>query len=101
MYSSQKLTSILVINDCLIYTMIKILDLNVIFPRVVAYKFLVNALVSVLVVVLGGMMWGVSGMFFSIPFLAFLKVSFDHYPGLEFWGKLLGIPEKKSLQNKD
>ncbi len=74
----------------LLYIVIQMLDNNLIMPKIVAFKVQVNGLVSVFVVVLGGMMWGVSGMFLSIPFSAILKVSLDHFQGYEAWGRLLG-----------
>jgi predicted PurR-regulated permease PerM len=72
------------------YTVIQFLDNNVIVPRVVSSKVSVNALISVLVVLLGGTLWGVSGMFLSIPFVAVLKIICDRIEELKPWGKLLG-----------
>jgi AI-2 transport protein TqsA len=72
------------------YTVIQFLDNNVIVPRVVSSKVSVNALISILVVLLGGTLWGFSGMFLSIPFVAVLKIIFDHIEELKPWGKLLG-----------
>jgi predicted PurR-regulated permease PerM len=72
------------------YTIIQFLDNNVIVPRVVSSKVSVNALISILVVLLGGTLWGFSGMFLSIPFVAVLKIIFDHIDELKPWGKLLG-----------
>jgi predicted PurR-regulated permease PerM len=42
------------------------------------------------VVLLGNALWGVSGMFLSIPFVAVLKIVFDRIDDLKPWGKLLG-----------
>lgn len=77
------------------YTVIQFLDNNIIVPRVVSSKVSVNALISILVVLLGGTLWGVSGMFLSIPFVAVLKIIFDRIDELKPWGKLLGdtMPE--------
>lgn len=72
------------------YTVIQFLDNNIIVPRVVSSKVSVNALISIIVVLLGGMLWGVSGMFLSIPFVAVLKIIFDRIEELKPWGKLLG-----------
>ncbi len=72
------------------YTVIQFLDNNIIVPRVVSSKVSVNALISILVVLLGGTLWGVSGMFLSIPFVAVLKIIFDRIDELKPWGKLLG-----------
>lgn len=77
------------------YAVIQFIDNNLIVPRVVSSKVSVNALISILVVLLGGAIWGVSGMFLSIPFVAVLKIIFDHIEELQPWGKLLGdkMPE--------
>lgn len=77
------------------YMVIQFLDNNIIVPRVVSSKVSVNALISILVVLLGGTLWGVSGMFLSIPFVAVLKIIFDRIDELKPWGKLLGdaMPE--------
>jgi predicted PurR-regulated permease PerM len=77
------------------YTLIQFVDNNIIVPKVVSSKVSVNALISILVVLLGGTLWGVSGMFLSIPFVAVLKIIFDRIDELKPWGKLLGekMPE--------
>lgn len=82
------------------YTVIQFLDNNIIVPRVVSSKVSVNALISILVVLLGGTLWGVSGMFLSIPFVAVLKIIFDRIDELKPWGKLLGdtMPEDAPVQ---
>jgi len=77
------------------YTLIQFADNNIIVPRVVSSKVSVNALISIIIVLLGGNLWGVSGMFLSIPFVAVLKIIFDRIDGLKPWGKILGdkMPE--------
>lgn len=72
------------------YSVIQFVDNNLIVPRVVSSKVSVNALISIIVVLLGGTLWGLSGMFLSIPFVAVLKIIFDRIDELKPWGKLLG-----------
>lgn len=73
------------------YTVIQFIDNNIIVPRVVSSKVEVNAFVSIVIVLLGAGLWGVSGMFLSIPFIAVCKIIFDRIEELQPWGKLLGI----------
>ncbi|GAB2538717.1 AI-2E family transporter [Rufibacter soli] len=77
------------------YAVIQFIDNNVLVPRIVSSKVQLNALVSILAVLLGGALWGVSGMFLSIPFMAVMKIIFDRIEELKPWGKLLGdqIPD--------
>jgi predicted PurR-regulated permease PerM len=59
-------------------------------PLVVGNKVRINALVTIIGVLIGGALCGVPGMFLAIPGLAVLKVIFDKVPGLKPWGLLLG-----------
>ncbi len=72
------------------YIVIQFIDNNILVPRIVSSKVQINALISIIVVLLGNALWGVSGMFLSIPFVAVLKIVFDRIDDLKPWGKLLG-----------
>jgi predicted PurR-regulated permease PerM len=72
------------------YAAIQFLDNNFLVPRIVSSKVQLNAMVSILAVLAGGTLWGVAGMFLSIPFVAVLKIIFDRVESLKPWGKLLG-----------
>lgn len=69
---------------------IQFIDNNYIVPRVVASKVKINAFVSIVVVLMGSALWGVAGMFLSLPLTAIVKVIFDHIDSLKPWGRLLG-----------
>jgi len=69
---------------------VHLIDSNVIMPRIVGSKVRLNALIVVLGVVIGEMIWGISGMFLSIPVLAIVKIVFDRVTDLKPWGLLLG-----------
>ena len=89
------------------YLFIQFIDNNILVPRIVSSKVKLNALASILAVLLGGALWGFSGMFLSIPFMAVLKIIFDRIESLKPWGKLLGdqIPDyytkMKIVQKKE
>ena len=78
-----------------IYYIIQLIDNNYIVPKIVASKVKINALFSIIVVIAGNALWGVPGMFLSIPLLAIVKLIFDHIEPLKPWGFLLGdtMPE--------
>jgi predicted PurR-regulated permease PerM len=78
-----------------IYYFIQLIDNNYIVPKIVASKVKVNALVSIIVVLAFGALWGIPGMFLSIPLTAIIKVICDHIDPLKPWGYLLGdtMPE--------
>jgi len=72
------------------YAVIQFIDNNILVPRIVSSKVQLNALISVLAVLLGGALWGFAGMFLSIPFMAVIKIICDRIEDLKPWGKLLG-----------
>ncbi len=72
------------------YTFIQFIDNNFLVPFLVSSRVKINAFFSIVVVLLGGALWGVAGMFLSIPFVAILKIIFDRLPEMRPWGKLLG-----------
>lgn len=91
-----------------VYMIIQFIDNNFIIPKIVASRVKINALVSVVAVLIGGAIWGISGMFLSIPLIAIIKVICDHIEPLKPWGFLLGdivptsgsFPFIKSKRNK-
>ena len=72
------------------YLVIQFIDNHFLVPFLVSSRVKINALISIVIVLLGDALWGVPGMFLSIPFIGVLKISFDRIPELKPWGKLLG-----------
>lgn len=72
------------------YYFIQLVDNHYIVPFIVASKVKINALISIIVVLAFGSLWGIPGMFISIPLTAIAKVIFDHIEPLKAWGFLLG-----------
>lgn len=80
------------------------IDGNIIMPRVVGSKVKINSLIVIIGLVVGEMLWGIAGMFLTIPVLAILKIIFDRVEGLQSWGFLMGeddeLPVFKSTFDK-
>lgn len=72
------------------YLTIQFIDNNFLVPMVVSSRVQINALMSIIIVLLGAALWGVSGMFLSIPLIGVLKIVFDRIEELKPWGSLLG-----------
>ncbi len=98
--SSQELWQIWAVLGTI--ALVQFLDNNILMPRIVGSKVKVNALASIVGIVIGGTLAGVSGMFLSIPVMAVLKIMFDRSSGLKQWGVLLGDdrPEQSILGNR-
>lgn len=50
----------------------------------------INALITVLGVIIGENVWGITGTFLAIPVIAMTKIVFDRIEPLKPWGMLLG-----------
>jgi predicted PurR-regulated permease PerM len=85
--TKSPLTALLVL---VLYSVIQFIDNHYLVPYIVASKVKINALVAIVVVLIGDALWGVPGMFLSIPLIALIKVIFDHIDALKPWGFLLG-----------
>jgi predicted PurR-regulated permease PerM len=83
-----------------IYYIIQLVDNNYIVPKIVASKVKINALFAIVVVIAGNALWGVPGMFLSLPLLAIVKVVCDEIEPLKPWGFLLGDTMPPSLKIK-
>ena len=73
-----------------VFMIVQLIDNNFLVPKVIASRVKLNALISIVGVLIGGALCGVSGMFLSIPIIAICKVIFDKVEELQPWGKLLG-----------
>ena len=74
----------------IMYGVIQLADNNFLIPRIVASRVKINALASIISVIVGGAIWGIPGMFLSIPLIAIVKVICDHVDSLNAWGYLIG-----------
>ena len=79
-----------VLGVAVVLIIVHIIDSNILLPKVVGSKVKINALVTILGVILGSTIWGIPGMFLAIPIIAILKVIFDGVDSLNPWGMLLG-----------
>ena len=74
---------------------VQFLDNNILMPRIVGSKVKINALASIVGVIVGGSMAGIAGMFLSLPVIAVLKIVFDRSENMQQWGVLLGDEKPK------
>lgn len=84
----------------IVIVLIHLIDSNILLPFIVGSKVSINALVTVIGVVAGEMMWGLPGMFLSVPVIAMLKIICDRVESFKPWAILLGHEkaEKKVLK---
>lgn len=79
-----------IIGVFIVISVVHLIDSNILLPKVVGSKVKINALVTLVGVIIGNLIWGIPGMFLAVPIMAFLKVFFDGVDDLKPWGILLG-----------
>lgn len=61
-----------------VFSFVQYLEANIIFPKVVGKQLNVSTWATLVAIIAGGIIWGVSGMVLFIPFVAILKIVTDH-----------------------
>lgn len=92
--TSQELWPILAVLGTIAF--VQFLDNNILMPRIVGSKVKINALVTIIGVIVAGAIAGVSGMFLSLPVIAVMKIIFDRTDQLKQWGVLFGDEKPKA-----
>ena len=92
-----------IIGIIVVNVVVQFIDNNILVPMVVSSKVEVNSLASIVGIIVGGAIAGISGMFLAIPIMAILKVIFDRVESLEPWGYLLSddIPRTYKWKRPD
>lgn len=84
------------------FEIVHFIDANFLMPLIVGSKVKINALMTIIGVVLGGLLLGLPGIFLALPVIAILKIIFDRVDNLKPWGVLLGdnaaLKPKSKLQ---
>ena len=80
----------IVIGIIVVNVIVQFIDNNFLVPLVVSSKVKINAISTIVGILIGGALAGISGMFLAIPIIAIFKVIFDRIDYLEPWGYLLG-----------
>jgi predicted PurR-regulated permease PerM len=86
----------IIVGVIVVNVIVQFIDNNFLVPMIVSSKVEINALVSIVGIIVGSAIAGVAGMFLAIPMIAIMKVIFDRIEELSAWGYLMGddIPKK-------
>lgn len=77
----------------IVYSIAQFVESYILEPYLVGDKVDLNPLLTILVVVVGGAVWGAMGMIISIPVFAIVKIISDHIPDLHPIGYTLGVED--------
>ena len=84
-----------------VFVFVQYLEANVIFPRVVAAQLNVSTWATLVAIIAGGIIWGISGMILFIPFVSIVKMITDYLPEWEPLNILLRRDNRKSILKSD
>lgn len=87
----------IIIGIVVVNAVVQLIDNNILVPLIISSKVQINALVSIVGIIIGGALAGIAGMFLAIPILAILKIIFDRTENLEAWGYLMGNDVPKTF----
>jgi predicted PurR-regulated permease PerM len=77
------------------YLIVQFLQTYLLEPLVVGSEVNINPLFTIIILVLGELIWGIPGMVLAIPLLGIAKIICDHVPSLKPYGFLIGSDKKK------
>ncbi|WP_276501774.1 AI-2E family transporter [Terrimonas pollutisoli] len=78
----------------LTYAIVQFLQTYLLEPLVVGAEVNINPLFTIIILVLGELIWGIPGMILAIPLLGIVKIVCDHIEPLKPYGFLIGHERK-------
>ncbi|MBS7565980.1 AI-2E family transporter [Mucilaginibacter sp. Bleaf8] len=93
----------MVLGVLITYAIVQFTQTYLLEPLIVGNQVNINPLFTILIIVVGEALWGISGMVLAIPLLGMFKVICDHVEPLKPYGYLIGTQnakEDKSFFNK-
>ncbi len=85
-----------------VFTTVQIFESSYLTPKIVGSKVSINPFVAIVVLILGGKIWGIAGMILFIPLMGIMRVGFSQVKELKPYGYLLGsIIEYNKYEESD
>jgi predicted PurR-regulated permease PerM len=76
------------------------IDNNFLTPKIIGSHIRVNELSTILIIIIGGALWGITGMILFLPLLGMFKIICDNITPLRPIGYLIGENEKDTGRKK-
>jgi predicted PurR-regulated permease PerM len=84
-----------IIGVLIVFTFSQVLENYVLEPLVVGAEVDIHPFFTIVIIVIGGLIWGIAGMILAIPILAILKIIFSNIESLHPYAYLIGDTRKK------
>ncbi len=80
------------------YLLIQLIQGWILEPLILGPQVRINPFTTVIVLVIGQLLWGIPGIFLAIPLIAMLKIVCDHVESLKPYGFLIGDIETGKIR---
>ncbi|MGK7393135.1 MAG: AI-2E family transporter [Candidatus Cyclobacteriaceae bacterium M3_2C_046] len=74
----------------ILFIIVQFMENNILTPNITGGNVKLNPFITILSIIVGGMIWGIPGMFLSVPLLAMFKIICDYVEPLKPYSYLLG-----------
>lgn len=78
------------ITIAIFFWLVQVIESNFLTPKIVGGNLKLNALTSILSIIIGASVWGIAGMILFLPFAAMLKTVCEQYIELKPFALLIG-----------
>lgn len=80
----------------IIFSIVQFIESYLLEPFIVGAEVDIHPFFTVVIIIVGELIWGVAGMILAIPLLAIVKIIFSHIESLEPYAYLIGDTRDKS-----
>jgi predicted PurR-regulated permease PerM len=89
------------ITIAIFFWLVQLVESNYLTPKIVGGNLKINALTSIISIIIGASIWGIAGMILFLPFAAMLKTVCEEYVELKPLALLIGDQNYNSTNKKD
>jgi predicted PurR-regulated permease PerM len=89
------------ITIAIFFWLVQLVESNYLSPKIVGGNLKINALTSIISIIIGASIWGIAGMILFLPFAAMLKTVCEEYVELKPLALLIGDQNYNSTDKKD
>lgn len=92
---SQGASGGMIIGIVVIYAIVQFIQGNILEPFLVGKEVNISPLATIIVLVIGALLWGIAGMLLAIPLLGITKIVCENVEGLKPYAYLIGDEKKE------
>ncbi len=92
---SQGASGGMILGIVITYAVVQFIQGNVLEPLLVGREVHINPLATILVIVIGELLWGIAGMILAIPLLGITKIVCENVEGLKPYAYVIGDDKKE------